>query len=92
MRGSNVELRDKGFRAVRSLLSDAHQVESIEIGSLAGEAEKLSKYGASFISYVAGNAWFHSPEDRWPHAVNVDDTAAIAEAVANLVSRAAVPA
>ncbi len=91
VRSSNLELRARGHAALSSLPRE-HTVEEMEIGALAGEAEKLSKFGASFVSYVGRNALFHSPNDRWPHAVNAADVAAIAEGIANLVSNAAIPA
>lgn len=90
VRSSNLELRAKGYEAL-SGLPRGHTVEQMEIGALAGEAEKLSKFGASFVSYVGRNALFHSPNDRWPHAVNEMDVALFAEGIASLVSEAAVP-
>jgi hypothetical protein len=91
VRSSNLELRAKGHAALGGL-PRGHTVEQMEIGALAGEAEKLSKFGASFVSYVGRNALFHSPADRWPAAVNAADVAGIAEGIANLVSEAAIPA
>ncbi len=91
VRSSNLELRAKGYGALASLPRE-HKVEQMEIGALAGEAEKLSKFGASFVSYVGRNALFHSPADRWPGAVNASDVALFAEGIASLVSEAAIPA
>ncbi len=58
-------------------------VESVElntaVGRPFGEAIPIYEHGGRFISVGGTNPWFHAPEDRWPNAVNLEQTARIVE-------------
>jgi len=44
-----------------------------------GEAIPVYEKGGRFFSLVGGNDLFHSPEDRWPEAVDMDKITRITE-------------
>jgi hypothetical protein len=54
-----------------------------------GEARDVAAY--PLISVVGTNPRFHSPEDRWPHAVDLQKTAVVCEALGVVARRLASP-
>lgn len=50
-----------------------------------GEAREIYDGGGRYLSILGGNGLFHSPEDRWPDAVDLDLLARQAEAWASIV-------
>jgi hypothetical protein len=50
-----------------------------------GETRDIHRAGGRYVTLVGSNPWFHLPQDRWPHAVDVDVVERIACAAANLV-------
>ena len=53
-----------------------------------GETRDIHRAGGRYLTVVAlpaSNAFFHLPQDRWPHAVDVPAIARVAEGVANAV-------
>lgn len=49
-----------------------------------GEAENIYDGGGRYLSLVGSNRWFHHPDDRWPHTIDMVRIAKIAEAVSNI--------
>ena len=54
------------------VLAPATQVPS-------GETRDIHRAGGRYVTLVGSNPWFHLPQDRWPHAVDVDAVERIAE-------------
>jgi hypothetical protein len=50
-----------------------------------GETRDIHRAGGRYVTLVGSNPWFHLPQDRWPHAVEVDAVTRIAAAAAALV-------
>jgi hypothetical protein len=50
-----------------------------------GETRDIHKAGGRYLTLVGTNRWFHLPQDRWPHAVDVPAVARIAAAAARMV-------
>jgi hypothetical protein len=59
-----------------AVLAPATQVPS-------GETRDIHRAGGRYVTLVGSNPWFHLPQDRWPHAVDV----AAAERIASAASR-----
>ena len=55
------------------------------------ESNVVDALGARCAALAGGHAYFHMPEDRWPHAVNVSDVSAYANAFAELAAGFATP-
>jgi hypothetical protein len=51
-----------------------------------GETRDIHRAGGRYLTLVGSNPWFHLPQDRWPHSVDVPAIARIAAAAAGLVS------
>ena len=50
-----------------------------------GETRDIHVAGGRYLTLVGTNALFHLPDDRWPHAVDVDSVVATAAAAAKFV-------
>ncbi|WP_439597936.1 hypothetical protein [Falsiroseomonas sp.] len=50
-------------------------------GKANGEAHEIEQRGGHYLSLIGSNPWFHAPEDRWPHSIDVPHAEAIARAV-----------
>src|SRR5262249_58545588 len=50
-----------------------------------GETRDIHRAGGRYVTLVGSNPWFHLPQDRWPHAVDVAAIARIAAAAARTV-------
>jgi hypothetical protein len=50
-----------------------------------GETRDIHRAGGRYVTLVGSNPWFDLPQDRWPHAVDVDAVDRIAGAAARLV-------
>lgn len=50
-----------------------------------GETRDIHRAGGSYLTLVGTNPWFHLPQDRWPHAVDVAAVTRIAAAAAQIV-------
>jgi hypothetical protein len=50
-----------------------------------GETRDIHRAGGRHVTLVGSNPFFHLPQDRWPHAVDVDAVTRIAAAAAALV-------
>jgi len=50
-----------------------------------GETRDIHRAGGRYLTLVGSNPWFHLPQDRWPHAVDVATIAQIAAAAAQLI-------
>jgi hypothetical protein len=46
-----------------------------------GEARNIHDAGGRYVSLVAGNRWFHHPDDRWPHTIDLDKAERVVAAV-----------
>ena len=55
-----------------------------------GETRDIHRAGGRYLTLVGSNPWFHLPQDRWPHSVDVPAIARIAAGAASLAVRAAV--
>lgn len=49
-----------------------------------GETRDIHQAGGRYLTLVGTNRWFHLPQDRWPHAVDVPGIARIAAAAARV--------
>jgi hypothetical protein len=47
-----------------------------------GETRDIHKAGGRYLTLVGTHRWFHLPQDRWPHSVDVPGIAKIAAAAA----------
>ena len=56
------------------------QLETAMTNHCVGEARDIVESGAKVISMVARNKYFHSPDDRLPHAVSMHNIKAICRA------------
>ncbi|MXY78945.1 MAG: Zn-dependent exopeptidase M28 [Chloroflexi bacterium] len=45
-----------------------------------GEARDVYDAGGRYVSLVGGNRWFHHPDDRWPHTIDIDKAERVVEA------------
>lgn len=52
-----------------------------------GETRDIHRAGGRYLTLVGSNPWFHLPQDRWPHSVDVAAIARIAAGMAELVVR-----
>jgi hypothetical protein len=50
-----------------------------------GETRDIHRAGGRYVTLVGSNPWFHLPQDRWPHAIDVDAVERIAAGAATLV-------
>jgi hypothetical protein len=50
-----------------------------------GETRDIHRAGGRYLTLVGSNRWFHLPQDRWPHSVDVPAVARIADASAQIV-------
>lgn len=50
-----------------------------------GETRDIHRAGGRYLTLVGSNNWFHLPQDRWPHSVDVAMLERIATAAARLV-------
>jgi hypothetical protein len=57
-------------------------IEVVDGGKANGEAHEIEQRGGRYLSLIGDNPWFHAPEDRWPHSIDLPRAAAIAEAAA----------
>jgi hypothetical protein len=51
-----------------------------------GETRDIHRAGGRYLTLVGTNPWFHLPDDRWPHAVDVAAICCIAQAAAAMVA------
>jgi hypothetical protein len=50
-----------------------------------GETRDIHRAGGRYVTLVGSNPWFHLPQDRWPHAVDVDAIRRISATAAAMV-------
>lgn len=50
-----------------------------------GEARNVFDHGGRYVSLLGSNRLFHHPDDRWPHAVSVDQTLRATRAMLNVI-------
>ncbi|HEV2099400.1 MAG TPA: hypothetical protein VGR45_10805 [Stellaceae bacterium] len=50
-----------------------------------GETRDIHRAGGRYATLVGTNPWFHLPDDRWPHTVDVTAVASIAAGAAAMV-------
>jgi hypothetical protein len=56
-----------------------------------GEANDIAAHGGQVLSLIGRNALFHSPQDRWPHNVNLSQIETIARVLAVWASNCCQP-
>jgi len=49
-----------------------------------GETRDIHRVGGRYLTLVGSNPWFHLPQDRWPHSVDVAAVERIAAAAARM--------
>lgn len=49
-----------------------------------GETRDIHRAGGRYVTLVGSNPWFHLPQDRWPHAVDVATVVRLAAGAARL--------
>ncbi len=54
-----------------------------------GEARNVYDGGGRYVSLLGSNPLFHHPDDRWPHAIDMDATAAATAAMLELIDQLA---
>jgi hypothetical protein len=80
---ANQDLRASAARVLAEsgrpadVLAPATQVPS-------GETRDIHRAGGRYVTLVGSNPWFHLPQDRWPHAVDVAAVERIAAAAGRL--------
>lgn len=80
---SNVEgLADRMAAALVAAGYPAQAIEAVTGGKANGEAHEIEQRGGRYLSLIGDNPWFHAPEDRWPHSIDLPRAEAIARAVA----------
>lgn len=52
-----------------------------------GEARNIFDAGGRYLSLLGSNRLFHHPDDRWPHAVDVDRTERLTGAMLDVMAR-----
>jgi hypothetical protein len=50
-----------------------------------GETRDIHRAGGRYLTLVGSNRWFHLPQDRWPHSVDVPAAARITKASVQIV-------
>jgi len=73
------------LRALSAAGYDGEQIETGMANHCVGEARDIVESGAKVISMVARNKYFHSPDDRLPHAVSLPNVEAICRATLQFV-------
>lgn len=82
---SNVAgLADRMTQALEQAGYPRASIAAVNGGKANGEAHEIETRGGRYLSLIGANPWFHAPEDRWPHAVDVAHAGAVARAVAAL--------
>ena len=96
--GANLGAAD-GELSLQSASDDLRQLTEFALGGAgqtpevvapktlvpSGETRDIHRAGGRYITLVGSNPLFHLPEDRWPHAVDVDVVTRVATAAASLV-------
>lgn len=76
-------------RMAEALAAAGHPREAVEAvtgGKANGEAHEIEQRGGRYLSLIGDNPWFHAPEDRWPHSIDLPRAEAIARAVATVAA------
>lgn len=89
VRSNRDGLADQMARMLAEAGYPADAIISLTGGKANGEAHEIEARGGGYLSLIGTNPWFHAPEDRWPHSVDVPRATAIAEAVARMAVRLA---
>jgi hypothetical protein len=73
--------------ALRAIAADAVRPDVLAPKTQvpSGETRDIHRAGGRYVTLVGSNPWFHLPQDRWPHAVDVGAVERIAGAAAKLV-------
>jgi hypothetical protein len=96
--GANIGATE-GELSLQSASDDLRQLTEIELGRIgqapdlvtpktlvpSGETRDIHRAGGRYVTLVGSNPLFHLPDDRWPHAVDVDVVTRTAAAMAALV-------
>ena len=79
--------KDFAARAVEELTRFGRKPDLVAPPHLvpSGETRDIHRAGGRYLTLVGSNPWFHLPQDRWPHAVDVATIAQIAAAAAQLI-------
>ncbi len=88
LQSSDAELRQLALSALQRA-SAAPDGETPPGAHPGGEARNIHDGGGRYVSLIGGNGLFHHPDDRWPQAVDLEKTARIAGALAELAVRLA---
>ena len=54
-----------------------------------GEAANIHAAGGRYVSLIGAQRWFHHPQDRWPHAVDIERTERICRGLLRLAQNLA---
>lgn len=54
-----------------------------------GEARDIYDAGGRYVSLVGGNRWFHHPDDRWPHTIDMNKADRVVEAALTIAGELA---
>jgi hypothetical protein len=96
--GANIGATD-GHLSLQSASDDLRQLAEIELARVgntpdvtapktlvpSGETRDIHRAGGRYITLAGSNPWFHLPQDRWPHAVDINTVTRVAVAAAALV-------
>ena len=96
--GANLGAAD-GALCLQSASADLRQLTEFALGGVgqtpnvvapktlvpSGETRDIHRAGGRYVTLVGSNSWFHLPQDRWPHAVDIDAVTRVATAAAALV-------
>ena len=85
---SNKKLERLGTKHLAAV--GIHPSSSTPMGTRpGGEASNIYDEGGQYLSLIGSNRWFHHPDDRWPHSIDLDRTTRIAEAVVRIAKELA---
>ncbi|MEE3132739.1 MAG: hypothetical protein VX298_04145 [Pseudomonadota bacterium] len=80
---SNDELSTMGITHLAAV--DIHPGSFASIGARpGGEACNIYDEGGQYLSLLGSNRWFHHPDDRWPHSIDLDRITRITDAVVGI--------
>ena len=83
---SDVELETQGLKAMKDAGITRNNLRPVGSRPF-GEAHNIFDGGGRYASLLGDNGLFHHPEDRWPHAVDLDKTMRLIKAFTELATR-----
>ena len=77
-----------GLKALEDL--SINEVAAMPVGQRAlGEARNIFDGGGEYISLLGSNPFFHHPNDRWPHSVDIAKLMKLNDIMLKMIGRLA---